>query len=73
MRTAVLALCGIVLAPVARVESGRLVCSFETPAEVRGIRSAGQLRNRGKRAARGGACYRGRYALEARFAGYAHP
>ena len=61
MRTAGLVLGGIVLAAVAQAESTRLVCSFETPADVQGIQGG-----RGKRAARGGACYRG--AIRARSA-----
>jgi hypothetical protein len=62
MRTASLVLCGIVLATVAQVESVRLVCSFETPAEVQGIQTTGaSVRRVAARA------IEGRYALEARF------
>ncbi|SPE38563.1 fragment of putative beta-agarase (glycoside hydrolase family 50 protein) [Candidatus Sulfopaludibacter sp. SbA6] len=62
MRTAVLVWCGIVLAAVAQVESVRLVCSFQTPAEVQGIKATGASARRVAAHAT-----EGRYALEVRF------
>lgn len=62
MRTAVLLLCGIVLAAVAQAENMRLVCSFETPAEVQGVKATGASVRRVAAHAT-----EGRYGLEARF------
>jgi len=62
MRTAVLVFGGMVFAAVAQVENRRLVCSFETPAEVHAIQATGA---RARRVA--AHVTEGRYALEARF------
>src|ERR1035438_4596567 len=62
MRTAGLVLCGILITAGAQVESARLVGSFETPAEVQAIQTAGASVRRVSAHATDG-----RYALEARF------
>ncbi len=62
MRAAGVALCGIVLAAGTQVESTRRVSSFETVADVEGIRSAGATVRRVAAHAT-----EGRFALEGRF------
>jgi hypothetical protein len=47
MRTVVLVVLGMLLTVLLQPESGRLVCSFETPTEVQGIKATG-ARGRGE-------------------------
>jgi len=62
MRAAGLVFCGIMLVAVAQAESTRLVCSFETAADVQGIKGTGARALRVTVHAT-----EGRYALEVRF------